>query len=542
MDFNHFKFQMAAPSNILNPTLDEHSGTDSPVIASFPPHSTSGSTSSFMEVEKPAMVDEQPAMADEQPDMVDELDPKLIGMKTDLKKLYSGPEDKHGRFQWQDTIPKDIGSPAENAETAGYALIARYVKVYNDPRKVLALQSILVQSPFLKSILQPCLTGYPGFSSNLKRMELKRPFAPLVHRWDRLKASIAAVGDETEEEKLTKEHATLFLNILTQEFNDTIDQSQDMMAKGVIDFELIWTIFVPGSIVYTRQDGQEVAMKLIKTQLQYRADGSSYLNVQGRSVDWDGTNFGVSKNSVMIPKFDGTRKITSLAAFPLERHPEKDAILKRLLERGRAFENLAGAHYRAYNGNAWGHTYDDKRVKYNVNGRIMIDATGWNKFNPNFPVRLLPLNSKNSAINRHQHDGRRRIGDLFNYRGIVNDDFDDYDDDSSVLDEVPRDGPGFEGEEAEARPPLNEEQAIISTPVIRGYSLTTKLWLNFYVNNVMDISFSGNAFDRLVLPDKQKELILGFTECQKDFGDEFDDVIVGKGKNILLPLIVVTAY
>lgn len=37
------------------------------------------------------------------------------GMKSGLKHLYSGKEDKKGRFQWQDKIPEDIGDPVENS-------------------------------------------------------------------------------------------------------------------------------------------------------------------------------------------------------------------------------------------------------------------------------------------------------------------------------------------------------------------------------------------------------------------------------------------
>jgi hypothetical protein len=43
------------------------------------------------------------------------------GMACDLKNLYSGKEDKRGRFQWQDSVPADIKDPVENEETAKYA-------------------------------------------------------------------------------------------------------------------------------------------------------------------------------------------------------------------------------------------------------------------------------------------------------------------------------------------------------------------------------------------------------------------------------------
>jgi hypothetical protein len=45
------------------------------------------------------------------------LDPAEIGMSVGLKQLYSGKEDKRGRFQWQSEIPEDLGKPAEDAES-----------------------------------------------------------------------------------------------------------------------------------------------------------------------------------------------------------------------------------------------------------------------------------------------------------------------------------------------------------------------------------------------------------------------------------------
>jgi uncharacterized protein DUF7025 len=476
-----------------------------------------------------------------EPEPVAAVDAKDIGMTCSLKKLYSGKEDKHGRFQWQDTIPKDVGSPVENAETAKFALIVRYVKVYNDPRKVLALHSVSVQSPLLKKLLQPVLKDYPGLSSNLKRLELKGKFEPLIHRWDLLKKEIAKIGSsddfEDEEDKKTREHAKLFYDLVSDEFKDVIESSQDMLAKGVMTFELLWTMFVPGSVVFTRQDGQEMALKLISTKYGSRGQGQIVLWVQGRYVDWDGGKFGTAKLNIAIPQFSGTRKISSLAAFPLNQHPDQEALLKRLRERGTAFESFAGSHYRAYSGFGWNRcVFENRRVKYNITGRIVIDAAGWNRFNPNFATRLSPLNAKdgpNSTRYRIPPPGlpHGALIPIHNYDAGY-DDGDDYDDDASEDEDsgMPIDGQFLDEDDPADRIPLTEEQKIISSPLVRGYSLKNKVWVNLFVNCIKEIHFSENAFDRLVLPIKQKELILGFTESQKAYKEQFDDVIEGKGK------------
>ena len=51
-----------------------------------------------------------------------------------------------------------------------------------------------------------------------------------------------------------------------------------------------------------------------------------------------------------------------------------------------------------------------------------------------------------------------------------------------------------------------------------------------------EIAFNSRAFESLVLPESQKELILGFTASQQSYRNAFDDVIEGKGRGIILLL------
>jgi SpoVK/Ycf46/Vps4 family AAA+-type ATPase len=101
---------------------------------------------------------------------------------------------------------------------------------------------------------------------------------------------------------------------------------------------------------------------------------------------------------------------------------------------------------------------------------------------------------------------------------------------------MPIDGAFADEEDAAKHIPLTTEQKLICSPMLRGYSLKNKLWLNFFVNCVQDISWQKDAFDRLVLPKNQKELILGFTESQRKYRDTFDDVIEGKGRGMIILL------
>lgn len=296
------------------------------------------------------------------------------GMKSGLKNLYNGKEDKRGRYNWQDTIPEDLGDPPENDTTAKWALLVRNVKVYGDPRRVLAIHSIVVQSPLLKKLLSRVLKNYPGVTVGLQRLEFSGKFEPLIHRWSNLNQCIDALGDETEEEKITKSHATLLQDVLMKEFQTLIDTSQDMKSKHVITYDLLWCLFEPGGTIFTRKDGQECAFILVDAKYGADSNGIPCFWLTCKYVDWDGTKYGTQNASHMIPMYTGTRPINKLRAFPIEYHHEPDALRARLIERGARAESLAGPNFKAYSGIGWKINRIGAQENYNINGRVRATA------------------------------------------------------------------------------------------------------------------------------------------------------------------------
>ncbi|KAK3705883.1 hypothetical protein LTR37_013036 [Vermiconidia calcicola] len=458
------------------------------------------------------------------------LDPSEIGMSVGLKNLYSGKEDKRGRFQWQVNMPEDLGKPAEDAESEKWAIVVRNVKVYHDPKKVLSLHSILVQSPLLKDLLKEVLAGYPGVTVNLKRLEFSGRFEPLIHRWPELQAAIVRLGLEEETDSAEKlKHAHLLQDLLTKEFKDTIDASVDMKNQGVMTYEHLWTLFQPGSFVFSKQQGQDRIFKLHSSRYGQDRNGNPVFWLTCQYVDYDGTRFGTQKLNVNIPRFEGTRPITGLPTLPLEHHANKNELKGKLIERGNKIEHFAGPHYRAYSGLGWRLGNMGVKEKYSVRGRIVIDTYGFNRFNPNMSVFVTPLHVRDTPAANGIGGGVGGVGD----NGGEDEENLDEDDDGGM----PPDGFFAEEEDDESkRVTLTDEQKMMCTPLVRGYALKEKMWLNFFVNAVQDISFSTKAFDSLVLQNNQKELVRGFTATQHSYQSQFDDVIQGKGRGIILLL------
>jgi hypothetical protein len=53
--------------------------------------------------------------------------------------------------------------------------------------------------------------------------------------------------------------------------------------------------------------------------------------------------------------------------------------------------------------------------------------------------------------------------------------------------------------------------------------------VSFFIGSVKEIEWNESAFQSLVLPADQKELVLAFAESQAKYKGAFDDVIQGKG-------------
>jgi SpoVK/Ycf46/Vps4 family AAA+-type ATPase len=86
---------------------------------------------------------------------------------------------------------------------------------------------------------------------------------------------------------------------------------------------------------------------------------------------------------------------------------------------------------------------------------------------------------------------------------------------------------------------LTDDQRMITSDTVYGYSLIDKEWLEFSLRGVSEIEWNTHAFESLVLPQEQeglKDLLLAVANAQSKQLDNFDDVVRGKGRGIILQL------
>jgi hypothetical protein len=423
------------------------------------------------------------------------------GSLTSFKSLYQGPQDSNDKWTWVEKEPEDVDDAAENEETAQHALITRLQKA-NDSRKKFETHSIIIQSPWLKDALTEILHDYPGIHCGLKRLEFEAPFSPFVHRWPQL----LEYRSRKDLDATTAEHIELLYDVLRAELKDVIKTLEDYVDHGIVTFDHIWIIYQPGAIIYSdSQNGSHGAYRLKSGAYVETRCGKAYqLSVE--AIDWNGTSFGRTHESIRLWEFLGTTPILGLSAFPLSFHPHEDKVRGVLIKRGKKFEALAGSHYKSYDGFAVTWDKDDNEVPYMCTGRIIVDSDSFRRFSPHYVSRIERLTAKEGASDPDCAPKKLDI-------------------------QSPTDMKYQFGKQAkEERLRLTEEHHLLCLPRVRGYSLKKKQWLLFYLDVIEDIKFNDNAFGSLVLPEDQKELILSFAESQAMNQTGFDDIISGKGR------------
>jgi hypothetical protein len=201
----------------------------------------------------------------------------------------------------------------------------------------------------------------------LKRLIFTAPFNPFVHRWSQLTKALTE-----QEDPETKEHLELLHKVLEAELKDTIAAKHDYIKNKVITFEHLWTIFQPGSTLYTEEWGRDCGSKFSSgSYFEHPKYGPCY-GVNTQKVDWDGDKFGYAGAQHLILAFGGTMQIAALEAFPLEFHPEQKKIRAKLLKRGKLFEHYHGYHYKAYKAFAIGKDMCGRDIKVTIDSRIIM--------------------------------------------------------------------------------------------------------------------------------------------------------------------------
>jgi len=237
---------------------------------------------------------------------------------------------------------------------------------------------------------------------------------------------------------------------------------------------------------------------------------------------------------------------------------------KKIVERGERLVGMEGMQYKFHKGLAF--MKKKKQVaKININGRIMIDPATFRRINPNYPISFIKPRESEDLVDFHFNDdddpddcscsGHSEAEAAIGKQETLKNE--DHSDDVPkykykwtgadknctfyVAVEVDENGDpirkerveGFETSDAHSRK-FSEEEVLLASPVVLGFAFSEKLWLEFSLSGVSDITYNEDAFNSLVLPNSQKEIVRALVESHRfNAAKTIDDVIQGKGKGLV---------
>jgi hypothetical protein len=379
--------------------------------------------------------------------------------------------------------------------------------------------------------------------------------------------------------EIMRAHLKLMIKYLDKDYNDVKKNLLPLLKAGNITFDLLWALYKPNTIAYASTYGAQDQPRAFIVDMAYHEShfmrGEFYI-MDGRYLEYDGKNFGLGNVEMAVDKFKGPKKITSLPAYPLKYHKDPEGMKQQLIERGKKFVGLAGMNYKYMKGMAF-----QKRkkavLKFNINGRVMVDPKTFRRINANYrvsSVRNTPEEDEDeedsdeegcgcgSSGSEAEDDGEEAEGGLEGQAKpkfrivfdenrkpqLVEINSDEEEEDEVVnedFDLLPN-GTAKGASQSNAadldkdllkKREFTEQELLIASPVVLGFSFTEKDWFEFSVSDISDIVWNETAFDTLVLPPSHKDIVKAQVSSHKFHAAEaIDDVIQGKGKGLVFVL------
>ncbi|KAF3909714.1 Spastin [Arthrobotrys entomopaga] len=347
-----------------------------------------------------------------------------------------------------------------------------------------------IKSEVVKKLLEEVVTGYPHISFSEPTVKINLPSDELWIFRDELNKRAQQEGEKGTE---LGQHLAVLMKFLNDEWAPFSEKVGYWTDLGLITYKYLWTLFRPGSYIYTTVDGQPRVLKSQALQYQSDCSGKKWAEICGDYIDYDGNKFGRATTEFRINEFHGTRKIVELKVFPLDKHTRKEVVVKRLIDRGTKFVGLQDYHCKMYNGiTANG---------VSINTRVMVDA---------------------------KSHGNKYLSALASPDFEEDEGSDRYHDEEGNLIERPVKKKHLD---------LTDDQKLICTAVIPGFTLDDhKKWFELFIDEIQDIQWNPEIFSKLVLPDETKQLIRGLVESHRNEETKFDDFVKGKGKGLIAVL------
>lgn len=309
------------------------------------------------------------------------------------------------------------------------------------------------------------------------------------HSWDGLKSSLRRAEESLEPNAEMIEDLKITCDFVEEEHKDTLRNYSSLLAANEITWPLLWTIMKPNSLVYHYHElvEQHQILRFKSMEKWVPPNKPKYWEISCDIICDDGDRFGLAREPLplRIEEFFGARQIRDLLVCPLEKSPMAEKAKEEAFARAKFFQSIRPPYFCQTTGFG---VYEKRKEDYKpvwfkvrTYGRAMVDATAFRTFSPNLDMH--PVVTRNLE-----------------------------------------------------KESLTDEELLIISPVALGFCFGSKEWLGLPLSRLVPIDWNPLAFERLVLNDKSKKLILSLIKNHSSSGQVFDDIIAGKGRGIIFLL------
>ncbi|KAM0475960.1 hypothetical protein ACHAP7_007066 [Fusarium lateritium] len=454
-----------------------------------------------------------------------------VGEVCEIKNSFAKINSRGHVEQWLDSKP--YGQDQDTARRSRklrdiYAVVCGH---YPCVDRTWEMRTIWVHNPLLKSALCEVLADHTDKSWYGETLEFKKPFATLVHRWEKL-CKVAVNNKGTETQKVVN----LFVEMLKHELQDTLQRVKMVKETGAAAFSDLVFVYQPGQLFLR-------AEKPMAAGISHKYDETGTLTVH--QVKSNGEIYGGIANQWHVEYFRGRRHLSDLNIRPFSACSKEvgQTVRADLIERGRKWEELVqGQFMRFHIGKApicqpqeisWrsphgafsGWDQPDVRAQPYTKAahlptlvqesRVIIDEAGYYELQGlDDPIDLCIFQKISDAkkIKKNSFEGAA-------YKHRKHEDLD------------------HKSEDDEYHIDLTDWQCLLAVSTLKCFSIEKKVWCDVEVNDLINIQWNTKAFDNLVLDAGEKRLLLGFVGATKSKDHrEFDDFVHGKGKGLILLL------
>ncbi|KAF8244609.1 P-loop containing nucleoside triphosphate hydrolase protein [Wilcoxina mikolae CBS 423.85] len=351
-------------------------------------------------------------------------------------------------------------------------------------KKELEKSVLRIHSPHILKALAEVVQYYPEQPTRFDRpIEIEAPYKVLFHHLEELERLCESIEDD-----VARLHLNLLLKFLDQQVGEETKAVKQLNSNGFTEFNTLWTIFKPGELIIEGGKNPRL-VRLEKVKYDENKIKGKYLVIYYLYTDFDGKHTGRASSSHRIyekVEVPAPTEITALSWYPLKHYKgDVESLIQRLHSRGERFLDIKAVNIVRYDGS----------FKY-----LKEPPYDWySDEEDSFTGYWLPRTTNG-----------RVVLDCKTYKEIQP---------RCTLPDWPLIDP------------------TLCPPYIYGYDPNGKVWGRFFIDQITEARWKGDAFESLILHSARKHVIRSlvnshrFPEPEKvrDQGE-----LKGKGLVILL--------